>query len=128
MDLLLYHNKHGGSMVDVLCLRNLCVLGHLVDLADHRDVHKVADELRLRGFTRLRHSLRLRDLSLHHNRHGGNNLVDGLYLREYGMLCHLVDQEALGHRRSAYASRCAPRNHRHDWRHGDVGILRHEAL
>ena len=44
-------------MVDVLCLclnavnlRNLGVLGHLVDLADQRDVRRIADELRQRSF------------------------------------------------------------------------------
>ena len=33
-------------MVDVLCLRNLGVLGHLVDLADQRDVRRIADRER----------------------------------------------------------------------------------
>ena len=78
-------------MVDVLCLclnvvnlRNLVVLGHLCERWQ-------------------------RDLSLYHSRHGGNNLVDVLYLREDGMLGHLIDREALGHRLSADAPRCAPR-------------------
>ena len=65
MDLSLYHDRHGGSIVDVLLLRNIGVLGHL---GDRRDVHQIADELRLRGFSRLRHRQRLKDLSLYRKR------------------------------------------------------------
>ena len=84
-------------MVDVLCLcqsvvnlRNLGVLGHLVDLADHRDVHQIADELRLRGFRRLSHSRRLRDLSLYRNKHGNNLGLFGSTFRD-ALLVNVFD-------------------------------------
>ena len=65
------------------------MLGHLVE----RDFHG------------LQHSMNLRDLSLHHHRRIDNNLVDARNLRELGMLGHLVDREALAHRRSVYEMR-----------------------
>ena len=85
-------------MVDVLCLclnvvnlRNLGVLGHLVDLADQRDVRRIADELRQRSFPRLLHNRRLRDLSLYRNKHG-NNLVGVLCLQNLVVLGHLCER------------------------------------
>ena len=48
----------------------------LAHLHDHRRLHNSADELRLRDFHCLQHSLILRNFSLHHHRHIDNNLVD----------------------------------------------------
>ena len=90
MDLSLHNHRDIDNLVDVWNLQDLDMLGHLVDQLDHRHVLNFADELRQRGFSRLGHSPKLRDLSLHHHR-DIDNFVDLWNLRDLDMLGHLVD-------------------------------------
>ena len=63
------------EFVDVQSLRNFGILGHLVELQDHRHIHHCPDELRRRDFHKLPRSLNMRDLSLQHHKQI-DNLVD----------------------------------------------------
>ena len=80
--------------------RDLGKHSHLVDLRDHRHVHNSAGKRHGWDFHRLRHCLDSRDLSLHHQQHVDKR-VDVSYLRDLGVLGHLVD-------RRVYVPRCAP--------------------
>ena len=76
-DLSLHHHRRiDNNLVDVLSLRELGRLGHLVD----QDFHC------------LQRSLNTRDLSLHHHKRV-DNFVDALALRGPGLLGHLVDRD-----------------------------------
>ena len=56
----LHPRRRVDNLVDVLRLRNLDMLGRLIDLQDHKHVHNSADERHGRDFHRLRHCLNLR--------------------------------------------------------------------